>query len=195
MRAVDEQPFGHGVQHQLFAGYVQFDADHQAEAADFFDEGVLARQIVEHDVQIAADPLDGGQQFVQDVAEFERHAAGQRSAAEGGAVHARLDGGGGLFVGHDHAERNAAGQRLGGDHDVGHGDVAGALVGEVGAGAAHAALGFVGDQEGVEAVGQFARLGDVLRGERVDAAFALDHFEHDGGGAVAEGGFERRRCR
>ena len=39
-----------------------------------------------------------------------------------------------------------------------------ALIGEVRAGPAHAALGLVGDQQRVVTVGQFARLGDEIGG-------------------------------
>ena len=41
------------------------------------------------------------------------------------------------------------------------------------------------------AVGKFTRLGNEFRGQRIDAALALDHFQHDGRGAVAEGSFKR----
>ena len=192
VRAVDQQPLRHRVQHRLFAGHMQLHAEHQAESADFFDARVLARQFVQLHVKVAAHALNGGQQFIQNVAEFQGDAAGQRAAAERRTVHARLDRGRRLFVGHDHAQRNAARQRLGSDHDVGHDHVLRALVGEVGAGASHPALGLVGHQQGVMAVGQFARLGDEFGRQRIDAALALNQFQHDARGAIAEGGFQRR---
>ena len=69
-------------------------------------------------MEVAADALDGGQQFVEDGEELERHAAGQSASSEGRAVHSRLDGRGGLVVGEDEAEGQAAGDRLGGYDDV-----------------------------------------------------------------------------
>ena len=59
--------------------------------------------------EIAADVDDVRQQFVQNVEEFQRDAASERSAAEGGAVHAAADGRRGPLIGGDHAQRNAAG--------------------------------------------------------------------------------------
>ena len=85
-----------------------------------------------------------------------------------------------------------AGQRLGGGHHVRQDYRTGALVGEIGSGPADAALDFVGDQQGVVAVGELARLGGEFVGQRIDAALALNHFQHDAGGALAEGRFERR---
>src|ERR1019366_2392816 len=109
----------------LLAGNVQFHAQHQANTADLLDTRVLAGQLVEFQVEVAAHALDGGHQFVQNVAEFQGHAAGQRATTESGPVHARLDGVRGLLVGHDDAQRDAAGQRLGRHHDVGQDDVVG----------------------------------------------------------------------
>ena len=142
-------------------------------------------------MEIPADPLDCGQQLVENIEELERHAAGERVPAEGAAVHARLDRGGGLLVGDDEAERQTAGDGLGRHHDVGQDHRRGALVGEVGSRPSDAALRFIGDQQRVVAVGQLARFDNELVGERIDAALALDQLQDDPGGPVAERRFER----
>ena len=45
VRAVDQQAFFDRVEHDLLAGDIQLDADHQSEAADFANEGVSASQV------------------------------------------------------------------------------------------------------------------------------------------------------
>ena len=143
----------------------------------------MLRKFGETHAEVAADVDDVRQQRLEDIEKFEGDAAGQRSAAEGGAVHAAADGGRGAFVGGDDAQRNAAGDRLGGDHDVGQNRRVEHLIGEVRSGAADAALDFVEDQQRVVPIGQLARLAHVLGGHRKNAAFALHQFEHDGRGA------------
>ena len=110
--------------------------------------------------------VDVGQELIENIHELERHAAGQRSAAEGGAVHAGADGVSRALVGDDHAQGDAAGQGLGGHHDVGKHDGIGELIGEVLAHAADAALDFVEDQQRIVAIGQLARFADVFDGHR-----------------------------
>src|ERR1022692_3004526 len=191
VRAVDQQAVRHGVQHHLLAGDFHLDADHEAEAAHFLYESVLARQFVEHHVQIAAHLLDGGQQPFQNVEEFERHAAGQRAAAEGRAVHARPDGSGGFFVGHDGSQREAACQRFGRHYDIRQHHRLAALICEIRAGTAYAALDLVEHQQGVVAVGQFARLPLVFGRNGIDAAFSLNQLQYHAGGGFAESRFQR----
>ena len=48
-------------------GIVQFHPQHQPETAHLFDEGVLARQLVELNVEISAHALNRGQQLVENV--------------------------------------------------------------------------------------------------------------------------------
>ncbi len=75
----------------------------------------------------------------------QRHRAGQRTAAEGGAVHAGVDGLRGFFCAEQGAEGNAPGQWLGQRHDVRQDAVV--LVGAPFARSAHAGLDFVGDEQ------------------------------------------------
>ena len=131
------------------------------------------------------------QKLVQDVHELERHAAGQRSAAERGAVHARTDGLCRAIVCDNHAQGDAAGQRLGRHHDIRQHHRVGKLIGEVLAHAADAALDFIEDQQRIVAVGQFARLADVFDGHREDAALALDQFDDNARGAFVDNLLQR----
>ena len=94
------------------------------------------------------------------------------------------------FAGENRAERQAGGQRLG-DHD----DVrlrGKFLVREVAAGAAEAALNFVGDQQGAVLRGECARALPECFADRIDAAFALNRFQDDGANGVVEFRFEVR---
>ena len=115
------------------------------------------------DTEIAAHLLDVRQQPVQNVEEFQRHAAGQRSAAEGGPMHARPMDCAALSLatmtpsGMPQATGFAA-TTMSGNTTVGQ------LIGEVIAGAADAALGLVEDQQGIITIRQFARF----------AAYSLD---------------------
>ncbi len=94
--------------------------------------------------------------------EFQRRGADQRTAAERGSVHSRRKRRRELLVGENRAERQAARERLGYGDDVRK--RVEFLVGETAAGAAQAALNFVGDQRGIVLRGEFARaLSRILR--------------------------------
>jgi hypothetical protein len=59
------------------------------------------------------------------------------------------------------------------------------------AGATEAALYFVEEEEEVVLVAERLHGAEEFRCGRVDAAFTLDGFEHDGDGALGDGGAER----
>ena len=126
-----------------------------------------------------------GSKFIQNVEELQRDAAGERSAPECGSVHAAADGRGGSFIRGDNAERNAASHRFRRDHNVRQNYGLEHLIREVGSGAADAALNFVENEQSIVTIGQLARRADVVGGERIDAAFALDQLKDDGGGTIA----------
>ena len=102
---------------------------------------------------------------------------GEWIAAEGCPVHARVEGFRGLFGAEHCAHGNAAGDGLGEGGDIGKDAVV--LVGEPFAGAANAALDFVGDQECAGYVAKFAGSGVELLRDGMNAAFALNCFEQD----------------
>jgi hypothetical protein len=112
--------------------------------------------------------------------------AGQRASAEGGAVHAGVDGARGFFGAEHRAERNAAGEGLGERGDVGLNAVV--LIGAPLAGAAHAGLNLIDDEQRAGGAGEGAGFGEELLRERANAAFALDGFDEDGADFVGEFG-------
>src|SRR5580700_785450 len=88
MRAVDEDAFLHGVEHDLVALNIQLDAEHQSESANLFHERIFLGEFVQAHAEISAHVDDVRQQLVENIEKLEGHAAGERSAAEGGSVHA-----------------------------------------------------------------------------------------------------------
>jgi hypothetical protein len=83
-----------------------------------------------------------------------------------------------FFRAEDRAQRNAAGERLGERGDVGLNAVV--LIGAPLAGAAHAGLNLIDDEQRAGGVAQSAGFGKELLRERANAAFALDGFDEDG---------------
>ncbi len=182
LRAVDEQAFFEGGCDEGRTGGGELEAGHHAGSAGIGEGG-------EPLVQVIACLTDVWDEIFDDVEDFEGDAAGEGSAAEGGAVLAFGEGSGGGVVEEGCAEGESGGERFGGDGDVGE-EVGEALVGEEVAGAAESALGFIGDEEGVGGGGEAAGFAEEGFGEEVDASFALDGLEDDGGGVFGDGGLE-----
>ena len=114
--------------------------------------------------------------------------AGKRVAAECGAVHAGGEGACGFFGAEHGSNGNAAGERFGESGDVGLD--AEVLIGAPGAGAAHAGLNFVAEEERAGGVAEFASGVEEGLRAKVDAAFALDDFEGNGADFGRERGAE-----
>src|SRR5579872_224988 len=188
--AVHEDTLGHGVEHHLFAGNIELHADHESLPANLFDETELRLQFLEPRAEIRPDTTNGGQQLVEDVQEFKRHVASQRSAPKRGSMHAAADGGGCPVVCHDDSERDAAGERFGGDHDVGHDDGFTNLIREVRSGSAHTALDLVENHESVITVGDLPDLACILDGHRINAALALNPLHDNARGAFVHNLFQ-----
>jgi len=89
-----------------------------------------------------------------------------------------------LFRADDCAQGDAASQWLGQRGYVGQNAVV--LVGAPLAGAAHAGLNLIGDQQSSRRTGQGARLGEELLRNRAHAALALDGFDEDGAKFIGE---------
>ena len=161
-------------------GGVEFDADHEAEAADLADAGVLVGELVELGFEVGAyfgDVFEevGALDLVDD---GDGDGTGERTTAEGGAVHAGGDGCRGA-LGREHgADGEASGEGLGDRDDVGH--CVEVLKAEPLAGASEAALDLVGDEEGSGGVAELAGGGEELGRDGVDASFALDGLDEDG---------------
>ena len=81
---------------------------------------------------------------------------------------------------------NAAGKRLGQRGDIGLNAVV--LIGAPFAGAAHAGLNLIDNQQRSRGAGQRARLGEEFLRERAHAAFALNGFDENGADFIGEFG-------
>ena len=129
----------------------ELDRDHGADAAHLADDVVLLLQLEQRRLEHALDAGRLGEQAVLlDALEHgDRGRAGDGVAAEGAAEAAGLGGIHDLGATGDAGQRQAARDALGAEHQVGH--EAEVLAGEVRAGAGHAALDLVGDED--DAVG------------------------------------------
>ena len=167
-------------------GGVEFEAEHQADAANIDDAIVTRCEFGEFCVEEVADVANVVEQVVplDGVDDGDGNGAGQWAAAEGGAVHAGGDGASGVVGAEHRAHGNAVGDGLGEGGDVGEDAVV--LVGEPFAGSAEAALDLVGEQEGAGGVAEFACGGEELSRDGVDAALALDGLDADGADFVGE---------
>ena len=124
--------------------------------------------------------------FLDGVDDGDADGAGQRAAAKGGAVHAGMHGARNLFGAQHRSERKAAGEWLGERGHVGLDAVV--LIGAPLAGAAHAGLNLIDDQQRAGGTGQRAGFGEELLRQRTNAAFALDGFDENGADFIGEFG-------
>ena len=188
--AVDEdvalEHFGDGELGEV--GGIELGGEHQAFAADVDDGAVARGERAQLGLEVVADfGCVGEEVFLFDVVDDgDGDGAGQRASAEGGAVHAGVDGARGFFGAEDCAEGNAAGEGLGEGGDVGLNAVV--LIGAPLAGAAHAGLNFIDDEQRAGGAGEGAGFGEELLREGTNAAFALDGFDEDGADFVGEFG-------
>ena len=109
----------------------------------------------------------------------DRGGGGDRVAAEGAAEAAGLRGVHDLGAAGDGGEREAAGDALGAQHEVG--DEAEVLAREVRAGAGHAALDLVGDEDDAVRGAPLLQRGQVAVGRNHEAALALDRLDDEAG--------------
>ena len=132
----------------------QLDADEHAHAADL--EDLVALDGLERVHQIRALFLGDGAVVVLDheAHRAQRYGAGERVAAEGGAVVALGNLAGDLLAGQNRADREAAAEALGAGHDVGNHVVE--LIAVQRARAADAGLHLVEDQQNAVFVAQRA---------------------------------------
>jgi hypothetical protein len=113
-----------------------------------------------------------------------------RAAREGRAVVAGLQHRRQPLAGDQRADRQPAAERLGGGQRVGHD--ARLLVGPQRPAAAQAALDLVVEQRRAVRVARLARGAQQIVVQRPHAALALDRLEQDRGGALVDGGADRR---
>ncbi|MNI48567.1 hypothetical protein D3C73_1031350 [compost metagenome] len=153
--------------------------------AAFALHAVLGRQGQQAFGQLLGAGVDGVHEARggQGIKHGHAHGGGQRVAVVRAALIAVREHAG-VLAGQQCGQRHAAADALGQRHDVGR-DV-GMLVGEHLAGAAHAGLDFVHDQQQLVLVGQLAQALHELLGSGEDAAFTLHRFQHDGDGLVVD---------
>src|SRR5260221_9046686 len=190
MRAIDEQAALHGFSDEGIAIDGEFDANHEAFAADFLDEGKFLRELFDSraNFRAASGCIAENFCFVENFEKFEGDGADHWAAAKSRAVNTGTDPGGDGFRGQNCAERKACGERFGDGDEVGFGRKL--LIGEVAAGTAESALNFVGDEQRV--VLRSERTGAAPKGfaNGVDATFTLNSFEDDSADVFVEFGFE-----
>ncbi len=165
---------------------IKLGRQHQALAAHI-DDGVMFRsQGAKLLLEVVADFRRVREQaFVFDgVDHGDGHGAGQRPAAECGSMHAGVNGACGFFGAENRTEGKAAGERLGQGGDVGLNAVV--LIRAPLAGAAHAGLNLIDDEQSAGGTGQRAGLGKELLRQRTNAAFALDGLDEDGADFVGK---------
>src|SRR5260221_11186128 len=121
VRAVDEQAAVHGFSDEGTAVDSEFDADHEAFAADFLDERKLLRELFDSSANFRSARGGVGEDFcfVENFEELEGDGADHGTAAEGGAMNAGAYAGGDGFGGQNCAERKARGERFRDGYEVG----------------------------------------------------------------------------
>ena len=183
----DDAPLHHLGRHLLRQlCRVEFDAEHQAHAADVDDAVVRAASSGELSVKEFADLLNVFEQVVSldRVDDRDGNGAGQRAAAEGRAMHPGSEGLGGVVGAEHRAHGNAVGDRLRERRDVGQDAVV--LVGKPFAGSAQATLNLIGEQESAGGVAEFACGGEELLRDGMNAAFTLDRLDADAANLIRE---------
>src|SRR6267143_1517595 len=111
-------PHGLADERRAFDG--EFDADHQAFAADFANEGEFRGELGEAVAQLFAAHADIFEELflLDDIEELEGHGASERATAEGGPMHPGRDASGNVLRGENGAERKAGSERLGDQYNI-----------------------------------------------------------------------------
>ena len=115
---------------------------------------------------------------LDDLQEFQGHAAGERSASKGGAVFAGAENISEPLPHQECAQRQTRRKRLGNSHHIRRDTEV--LEGEHMAGASQAALDLIKDKHRAVSVGCSASGLQKFCGAGADSAFALNRLEHDG---------------
>ncbi len=169
--------------------FVEFDTDKQPASANFLDFRVVDFPEPFHEIRAhffgVLDELVFGQDFEGGAG----HGAGERVAAEGGAVFTRLEHAEDLGVGEDGGDGvKAARQGLAYEREVGF-DVF-VFFGKQLAGASETGLDFVEDEDDFIFIADAADVFEVAVWRDDDTCFTLDRFDEKGHGVVGDGGFE-----
>src|SRR5260370_4495475 len=190
VRAIDEQAALERFRDERTALKGKFHAEHTAFAADFLDEIELGFEFFKASPNFLSARADIFQKFfiLDDFQKFQSDGADQRAAAESRAMQARGDTRRDGVLCEYRAERQPSGERLGNHTYVRSGGRC--WIREIAAGAAQAALNFVGDQQSAVFRGQSTSAIPEFFADRVNSAFALNGFENYRADRVIELGFE-----
>src|SRR5262249_4980573 len=186
VRAVDEQAPLQRFSDERSAIDGEFDADHEAFAANFLDEGIFAGEFLDATADFSAASGSIGEDFCffQNFQKFERDGADHRAATERCAMNARADAGSDGFGRENRAKRKASGERFCDSHKIRPRRKL--LIGEVAAGAAESTLDFVGDEQGIVLRRERASAIPESFADRVDTAFTLNGFKDYGANVFVE---------
>src|SRR5579859_97414 len=186
VRAIDEQAAKQGLLNEGSAVDGQFDAKHQAFAADFADKRKFSGESGEAIAKLVATSANVLEKslVVDDVEKFESRRASKRAAAKRRAVETGRNAVGNGLRGENRAERQSRRERLGDEDDVRLARIL--LISEIAASAPEAALNFIGDEERAVLGSQGAGSVPESLGNGINAAFALNRFEKYGANGVVE---------
>src|SRR5260370_5866620 len=183
---IDQQAALHGIADERRACDGEYDTNHQASATDFADKAEFGGKFRKAWGQLRAAHADIFEELfvLDDIEKLEGNGTSQRAAAKCSAMHPGRNARSDLLRGENGAEREASRERLGDQNNVRlRGKL---LIAEEAAGAAEAALNFIGDQE--SAVLRSERTSAIPEdfADRINPAFALDRFEENRADGVVE---------
>src|SRR5204863_8172689 len=183
---VDEQAALHGFADERRAFHREFDANHQAFAANFADEAKFCCKLYKPVAQLCASRADIFEEFfaLDDLEKLEGHSTSQRAAAESSAMHPGRNARGDCFRGENRAEWKSGGKRLSNQNDIRSRRKF--LISEIAAGAAKPALNLIGDQESAVLRSQGAGTTPEFFADSIDSAFSLQRFQKDGANGIVE---------
>src|SRR5260370_12499828 len=118
--AIDQQAALHSFADERSAFDEEFDADHQAFAADFTDEAEFGGKFDETFAELGTTRADIFEKFVlfNDLEKLEGHGTRQRAAAKSSAMHPGRTARGHLLRGRIAAKRESSSERLGDPNNV-----------------------------------------------------------------------------
>ena len=188
-RAAEDAAHAAGV-NNLLGRALHLHPDEQPAAAHFEDLRIALHQRLKALLEERAHLLGVVEQalLLNDIEHRKGGGAGNGVAAEGRAERAGVEQVGEVGAGEAGAEGKAAAKRLGQGEHIGLD--AKLLPGEEGAGAAHAGLHLVHQEQEVVLLAERSDAFDELGRGGDDAALGLDGLEHDGDGLIREGGLD-----
>src|SRR6266702_4527794 len=191
-RAIDDNVLGHHLGSCLGGqiGRVEFQPEHQAHAAHVGDAIVALLERLQLLLEITAHVLNVGEQIglFHCVDHSDGDRTGQRAPAESSAVHPGCEGTSSLLRAKHRAHWQPIGDRLCQRGDIRKNAVM--LIGEPLAGAAHAGLDFISNQQRAGRIGQLTRCREEFLAHWTNAALTLNCLDTDSANIRREFGAE-----